>query len=195
MRSIRAIFRDHVLVDADGRHVIGTDRESSHWYGDAYEALFTDVEEGSLVPRKWSTRGDVRMMMEVGVADGQSLLAWAEVFPRAWIVGVDVHPPEVLNPNRSEFVRGDATTRRTCDEAVRGRAFDFIVDDASHQLPDVLTTLFWLWPAVRPGGLYVVEDLNSHLDRWRALFPQAEVVDTIGPSGGPEPLIVLRKET
>ena len=51
-------------------------------------------------------------------------------------------------------------------------------------------------PFVAVGGLYVVEEWQNiceHRGNVLAMLPQAEIIDTLGPSGGVEPLVVLRK--
>lgn len=191
MRPIREIFRSYAVLDADGRHVNGSDKESNHHYGDAYEDLFSFTDDNG-----WnSTRESVELMMEVGVADGSSLLAWREVFPNALCVGFDIHPAAYISTGggKFEFHLGDATTKEACERAAAGRRFDLIVDDATHRLEDVLRTLFWLWPYVRAGGMYVIEDGGfQDCDRARVLFG-AEVVETRNPWGGVEPLVVLKR--
>lgn len=193
MRSIRDIFRSHAVFDAEGRHVNGTDKQSNHDYGDAYESLFTDGVVVGTWAKCWSLRESVKLVMEVGVADGSCLLAWREVFPNATIVGLDVHHSDKARGDRIEFHLGDATQFDACARAASGRLFDLIVDDGTHRIGDILLTLFWLWPAVRPGGLYVIEDTNLWNPNFRALLPTTEIVETRGPSGGIEPLVVLRK--
>lgn len=187
VRDVAEIFRSYSVLDVHGRHVNGTDKETNHHYGDAYEKLFP-------------YRDAVQLMMEVGVADGSSLLAWSEVFPNALCVGLDIHPAARLagDVERIEFHLGDATNRRDCERASAFRQFDAIIDDGSHRLEDAMRTLLYLWLYVRPGGVYVIEEFaNVGALIWNimSLFPQAKLVDTIGPFGGSEPLVVLRKPT
>lgn len=194
MKSIKDIFRSWAVLDEKGRHVNGSDKESNHHYGDAYESIFTFKHELS-VPY---VRNRVKLMMEVGIADGSSLLAWSEVFPNARCVGLDIHWADKLNTlgDKIEFHLGDQRKREDCERAAGGRLFDFIVEDATHKLENTLLTLFWLWPFVRPGGLYVVEEwdgVDGDRERIRALFPCAEIVGTCGPHIQDEPLVVLRK--
>jgi hypothetical protein len=196
---MKDIFRSYAVFDAEGRHTWGTDKESNHHFGDAYEKLFHEWIDLTSMSYYRSTRVDVNLMMEVGVADGSSLLAWRECFPNALIVGLDLVPDaghRLRDFDRIEFHTGDATKREDCARAAAGRLFDLIVDDAAHHLQDLLRTLFWLWPSIRPGGLYVVEDweditLDEH--RITALFPNAQVVPTVGPHVAYEPLVVFRK--
>lgn len=184
MRSIAEIFSSHEILDAEGRHVNGTDKNGpNHLYGDVYERLFPN-------------RGAVELMMEVGVADGSCLRAWREVFPRATCVGLDIHDSHLANGERIEFHLGDQRVREDCERAAAGRQFDLIVEDATHHLANTLLTLYWLWPFVKPSGLYIVEEWDGvGSDRYHipTLWPNAEVVETTGPAGNAEMLVVFRK--
>lgn len=227
MRTIKDIFRDHAIIDpVTDRHVNGTDKQSNHNYGDAYESLFQAHDYTSnlcpptlqggrscpkcgsdtshmthcpdYAPKTKSTRRDVKLMMEVGVADGACLLAWKEIFPYATVVGMDIHHSDKAHGERIEFHLGDQRKREDCERAAAGRQFDMIVEDATHKLDNTLLTLFWLWPFVRRGGLYIVEEwegAGGDRERIRALFPFAEIVGTCGPHIADEPLIVFRKPT
>lgn len=188
MKSIAEILRSYAVFDGEGRHVNGCDKMSNHNYGAAYESLFPE----------WSpvNRNSVELMMEVGVADGSCLLAWRDIFPNALIVGMDVHHSDKAHGERIEFRIGDQRDRVDCEHVAAGRQFDFILEDATHKLPNTLLTLFYLWPFVRPGGIYVVEeweDVGSTRDNLRALWPDVEIIGTCGPHIQDEPLVVFRK--
>mgnify|MGYP001561239924 CR=1 FL=1 len=184
MQTIAEIFSSYEVRDAEGRHINGTDKHgANHSYGGAYESLFPN-----------RSRDAVKLMMEVGIADGSCLCAWRDIFPNALCVGLDIHPSDKAHGDRIEFHLGDQRKREDCERAAAGRRFDLIVEDATHHLDNTLLTLYWLWPFVKHGGLYVVEEW-SNIDRHRilSLWPSAEIVDTTGPSGGTEPLVVFRK--
>lgn len=188
MIPMREIFRSYGVLDSQGRHTNGTDKETNHHYGDAYESLFSGNPLSMY-------RGNIKLMMEVGIADGSSLCAWRDIFPNALCVGLDIHHSDKAHGERLEFHIGDQRSKEDCERAaLPGRQFDFICEDATHQLENTLLTLYWLWPFVKPGGLYVVEEWAG-IDRGRikALWPNAEIVDTVGPFGGVEPLVVFRK--
>lgn len=209
MRSIHDIFLSHAEV-INGRHTNGTDKQTNHNYSNAYERILSVPEffenftaDGKpFLPgcRPKSIRDDVKLMMEIGVADGSSLLAWSEVFPNARCVGMDIMPdPEqkiVEFGHNCEFHQGDFTKLEDCRRAAGGRMFDFICEDATHKLEDSLRALLYLWPNIKHGGLYVIEEfdnIGSLRDNLLALIPNVEIVDTQGPFGGVEPLVVLRK--
>ena len=196
MRSIKEIFRSYAEFSPEGRHINGTDKQSNHNYSDAYEQLFTCSypEHPSIAP--WSIRPNVQMMMEVGVADGACLLAWREVFPNALIVGMDIHDSARAKGDRIEFHIGDQKSCDDCEKTANGRLFDVILEDATHKLEDSLRTFLYLWPFVKRGGLYIIEEFDNVgalRNNIRAMWPYAEIVDTTGPSGGCEPLVVFRK--
>lgn len=188
MKSVAEILRSYAEFDGNGRHCNGTDKMSNHSYGDAYESLFQ--------VRPYPDRKSVELMMEVGVADGSCLCAWREIFPNATIVGMDIHHSDKAHGERIEFWRGDQRSREDCEAAAAGRQFDMIVEDATHKLENTLLTLLYLWPFVKSGGLYVIEEFDNVgalRKNIAAMWPNARVIDTQGPFGGIEPLVALRK--
>lgn len=44
---------------------------------------------------------------------------------------------------------------------------DLVIDDGSHAVRDQVATLAALWSYVRPGGIYIVEDLLVGALPWR----------------------------
>ena len=189
MKSMKEIFDAHCQRDACGRHIGGTDKTSNHAYSEAYESIFPD-------------RSAVKLLMEVGITDGSSMLAWREIFQGAHIVGMDIEPCSCERGPRLEFHQGNQKNKAECERAATNngaephRKFDAIVEDAYHSAENTLLTLFWLWPFVRPGGIYVVEewaDVHSCKANILSLWPFVEIVETQGPFGGIEPLTVFRK--
>lgn len=203
MKTVAEIFSSYEVLDSEGRHINGTDKNGpNHQYGNAYESIFTCAgpkRVGEGLTSCWETisiRENVKLMMEVGVADGSSIRAWREVFPNALIVGMDIHHSDKAHGERIEFRIGDQRSQQDCENAAAGRFFDVIVEDATHEIANNLLTLFWLWPWVKPGGLYIVEEfanVGAHRARIQSLWPMAEIVGTCGPNGQDEPLVVFRK--
>lgn len=174
VKPLREIFLAYAEV-VNGKHTNGTDKQTNHAYGDAYDSLLR--------------RESITLMLEIGTADGSSLLAWQEALPNAIIVGMDIHPASKW---KGEFHLGDQRLAEDCKRAAADRQFDLIVEDATHQLDATLLTLYHFWPFVKSGGLYIVEEWPNVDSRLITLF-DAEIVDTQGPFGGIESLVVLRK--
>lgn len=200
MRTIKEIFRSYAVLDVDGRHINGTDKQSNHNYSDAYERTIADF----FTTGPWHIddkdfgrgRESIKLMMEIGVADGSCLCAWREIFPNATIVGMDIHHSDRAHGERMEFHIGDQRSKVDCENAANNRLFDMIVEDATHKLADSLLTLFWMWPYVKPGGIYVIEEFegaSGERDRIKLLWPGVEIVGTCGPHIQDEPLVVFRK--
>ncbi len=113
----------------------------------------------------------VRSVLEIGVggttsregyetcAGGQSLQMWSRYFPRATVVGVDIQPKAVSGP-RIRFEQGDQSDQQFLGVlAQRYGPFDVVIDDGSHIGRHTSASFDALWPAVRSGGIYVIEDL------------------------------------
>jgi hypothetical protein len=129
-----------------------SDKHYWHRYTEAYEAAFAKL-------------GDVEDILEFGVLRGDSIAWLAERFPRARIVGVDIIAPAPDWPraDRIEYVQHDQADRTAINAmfAVFGRRFDLIIEDGSHIPQHQATCLIEGLPHVRPGGLYVLEDIHT----------------------------------
>jgi len=133
-------LRTERLHDIGLRH--RTDKATFHGFCDFYEHHLP---------------GRVDRLLEIGVMDGCSLRMWREFYPGASaIVGVDIRPP--LKIDGVQVLQLDATDPAAL--ATLG-TFDVIIDDGSHMTRDQQATFGYLWPAVRPGGSYVIEDLHT----------------------------------
>ena len=136
-----------------------TDKNTAHSYADFYDVLLAPLRETAL------------RVLEVGVATGGSLQAWRDFFPRALVVGVD---------NGSDYGIWEPGDPRIvtclCDSCRPGELqrvaqahepFDVIVDDGCHDPLVQVATFAQLYPRVRQGGVYVIEDLESIEAAWR----------------------------
>ena len=99
-------------------------------------------------------------LLEIGIACGASLKMW-----RKWIsgsvTGIDIRPEcaEVCKGYDINIVIADAT------EWLPPETYDTIIDDGSHVSADIVQTWEHLWPYVKPGGIYVVEDMRCTHDK------------------------------
>jgi methyltransferase family protein len=111
-------------------------------------------------------------LLELGVHTGESLKVWASYFPRGTIIGVDVMENKAdfsAYPNII-FERADQTDPHRLNEICRAHAaggLDIIVDDASHMGLYSAASYEALFPHLKPGGLYIIEDwCTGYLDDW-----------------------------
>ena len=106
-------------------------------------------------------------LLEIGLAiarDGKtcpSLAMWSDWLRQADVLGVDIQ-------DYSSFTHPRCRTR-VVDQADRDAMlalakeegpFDVVIDDGAHLSDAQQTSFFALFPALKPGGLYFIEDLH-----------------------------------
>jgi len=108
------------------------------------------------------------LLLEIGVggcanlhAGGNSLHAWRDYLPRATVVGFDVFRKDLpFLGRRVHLVQGDQSSPDDLARIVdRFGPPDVVVDDGSHVGTDVIASFTYLFDRMRPGGIYVVEDV------------------------------------
>lgn len=127
-----------------------------------------------------------RSVIEVGMFHGASLALASDVARPDRIVGVDIgEDREALrgfleSRGRSTDVglhfgvdQADSERlRRIAGDEFGGTALDLVVDDASHLLGPTRATFDALFPLLRPGGVYLIEDWWwAHADPGESLRP------------------------
>jgi len=140
--------------------------------GNGYTPAYEQLAEEFL---GWGTPGSYHAerprILEIGAADGAGMEYFRKVFSTDEVYGVDIDP-----------TRADIPNVTIADQADPGLAWallplpspwDLIVDDASHQAGPTVRTLDNLWPTLRPGGYYVIEDWNyvQAASMWNLLAP------------------------
>ena len=123
-----------------------------HRYLDAYAPAFRRL-------------GDASLVVEFGVLRGDSVAWLAECFPQATVFGVDIVPPRAEWPvsPRITYLRADQGDRGAIGallERLPGRP-DLIVEDGSHVPRHQVNCLVEGFSRLRPGGLYVLEDIGT----------------------------------
>jgi len=119
-----------------------------------------------------------RMMVEVGMHDGASMALSEELTHPRKLVGIDRRAPASAALDKFIAARGLQTTLRPfygvdqtdvhqLDEILEAEfgndSLDLVVDDASHLLDATRATFNVIYPRLRPGGVYVIEDWPMHL--------------------------------
>lgn len=120
---------------------------------------YMQVYEEYLSPMK----GNKTTLLELGIADGYSLLHWREYLPQARIIGVDISAVKLDDPTgRIKTYQGEQQDCEFLDRMAAEAApdgFDVIIDDASH-VGQLTRIAFWhlFKNHLKPGGLYFIED-------------------------------------
>jgi hypothetical protein len=94
-------------------------------------------------------------------ADLPSIRMWLEYFPKARIHGLDVSDFAWFTHDRFTFHRCDMDARANIAKAAQAMpALDVVIDDASHASHHQQNGFLQLFPQVKSGGLYIIEDLR-----------------------------------
>jgi hypothetical protein len=123
--------------------------------------------------RQFATLGPVGRVLEFGVLNGASIRWLRGLFPAAEIVGVDILPmqPDWPVDPAIRYLRADQGDRAGLEAALAGlgSGFDLVIEDGSHVPQHQAACLAAAFPLLRPGGLYVLEDLHTSLP-WHPLY-------------------------
>jgi predicted O-methyltransferase YrrM len=159
----------------------GSDKASN---GNTYMGLYNEYFQ-----RQGLTREGVSSVLEIGTNKGASLRVWADFFPKAQVYGLDItrqyELPGMLDHDRIHTAIADQADREAikqimlCDFGITAprhdiaapredRQFDIIIDDGSHEQADQQISLGYLFFWLKPGGLYVVEDVITGENWWSA---------------------------
>jgi hypothetical protein len=121
---------------------------TGHSYAPVYEEYF-----GTL-------RDEPINLLELGILEGASLRVWLDYFTKAKIYGIDSgQPVAIQDPRLYQFsspVHEPQVASYFPDDW-----FDVIIDDASHVHGQQVAAFEYLWPKLKSGGLYFVEDIPS----------------------------------
>lgn len=136
----------------------GTDKSTAHHgYCDTYERYFAPLRDEPIT------------LLELGFGGyhypdrgGAGAKMWAEYFQNGTIVTTDIYAKNTVGHNRIFFYQGDQTDGKFLLEVIaRTHRPDIIVDDGGHQVDTVIKSFEILFPMLKPGGWYVVEDVHT----------------------------------
>jgi hypothetical protein len=156
----------------------GSDKWGIHYYTPHYMRHFGPLRDHPLT------------ILELGIggfgnpaSGGGSLRMWKRFFPRAVLYGVDIFDKTAIREPRIHTIQGDLSEKGFLKSVGDGLGpFDIVIDDGSHNNPDVIVAFQNLFPYVRSGGLYVVEDLQTSY--WPGYGGSSERLDDPGTSMG-----------
>lgn len=143
---------------------------SANNYVDVYEALFHQIrlEPLEILEIGIGVSGeswDAKVAHGINAGGGASLRTWAEYFPNARIHGLDINDASHLDSDRILTYRVDQSNRSELREFLVGLGdveLDIVIDDGSHRSDHQQISLEVIWPHLRQGRHYFIEDLNDH---------------------------------
>lgn len=153
---------------------IGSHIKDSYGYDGDLLSIFAE-HKGSLV-HKWHHyiplydkyfsrfRGERVRMLEIGVSKGGSLAMWRKYFGGdAIIYGIDIDPScAAFNGQDAQVRIGSQDDSRFLEAVVTEMGgIDIVLDDGSHVMRHIKSSLMALFPLLSTGGIYLIEDLHT----------------------------------
>jgi hypothetical protein len=134
--------------------------------GHSYQIMY-----GShLIPLMQATHGaklfEIGLGCNMGYGPGASVALWKKMFPDLELWEAEYNETCVKNMqdhmNGIHVVTGDQANQTALQSwiAESGGHFDAVVDDGGHSNIQIRNSFESLWPHVKPGGLYFLEDLQ-----------------------------------
>jgi hypothetical protein len=129
----------------------GYETDKSKVLLEQYELFFRPLADNELT------------LLEIGIAEGGSLMLWRDYFVNGIIVGIDIKPVSLDDPTgRIKTFTGWQHDTALLEKVAREAApngFDIIIDDGSHVAWQARRSFWYLFDYwLKPGGLYAFED-------------------------------------
>jgi len=135
---------------------LGTDKSSLvHNYVEKYEKFLSEYREKEF------------KLLEIGVDKGHSVKMWKEYFTKAQIYAIDILDLTHMSEERVSIILGSQNDVKFL-EGISDKygPFDIIIDDGSHINEDMEISFVTLFPLLKPGGFYIVEDMHACYWPW-----------------------------
>lgn len=134
----------------------GTDK-LAHGYLPHYDAHFAPL------------RGQPIKLLEIGIGGyhdpkdgGTSLRLWQDYFAHGQIYGLDIHEKSHHDSARIKTFQGSQADPAVLDRVMAEIGTpDIIIDDGSHINEHMIASFQMLFPRLKNGGIYAIEDINT----------------------------------
>ena len=137
--------------------VYRTDKNGAHFYTPNYKTHLQKYRSKRI------------NLLEIGVggyhypdAGGNSLRMWKRYFPFGKIFSLDIHDKSALQERRIKIFKGSQVDKDFLETVTDAMGtIDIIIDDGSHINEHVIETFKLLFPKLKDGGIYIVEDTQT----------------------------------
>ena len=137
--------------------IFNTDKFGKHYYTPIYMQVFKDLHKRKL------------KILEIGVGGydnpkegGASLKMWKEYFYKSQIFAIDIHDKSKLEEHRIKIFQGSQFDANFLNKVIEKTGIcDIIIDDGSHINEHVVFSFKHLFPKLKNGGIYVIEDTQT----------------------------------
>ena len=164
----------HFNCDKGSHCFFDKEKIVSHNYSAFYDKYFKNIKKDKI------------SLLELGSHEGKGLASFFFYFPNSNLIGANINPFQMrFNSKRISELFVDVSSSRSIyslSDYLKKNP-DIIIDDASHNIKDILTAFSILFKKLKSGGCYVIEDM----DQFKAL-------KELNPySDEPTPLEILKK--
>lgn len=134
-----------------------TDKFGNHFYTPHYMFHF----------KPWKNKRFNFLEIGVGGYDdpqqgGGSLRMWKRYFSKAKIFSLDIFDKSQLQESRITIYRASQVDFNRLDEIINSIGeIEIVIDDGSHINEHIIQTFEFLFPKLKSGGIYVVEDTQT----------------------------------
>ena len=127
------------------------DKIIAHGYAKIYENLFKPKKSEKL------------KILEIGSFYGNASAALFFYFKNSLIYSADINPDMYkYKGSRLKNFFADTSSRGSINENILKKdiEFDIVIEDASHMLKDQIISLFMIFPKIKKGGIFIVEEID-----------------------------------
>lgn len=176
-RSISPFDLRRLLPKAPG--MVSGGRMSDRNYAEYYEEVF------KIMPQQ------PEVIVELGVLKGVGLACWSKLFPKSFIIGLDIDLTHYYDnlmhlmmlgafyhgrPEVYKFDELHPDVREHYRLILQERKIDLFIDDALHDDRSIAHNLKCVWPHMSDHSIYIIED-NETVHRWcQARLPNCSFI-------------------
>ena len=124
---------------------------TAHGYGKIYEDLFKPLKDKSL------------KILEIGSFYGNASAALFFYFRNSLIYSADINPDMYkYKGSRLNNFFVNSSSRESIIKNILNQNIEFniVIEDASHMLKDQIISLFMLFPKIKKGGIFIIEEID-----------------------------------
>jgi hypothetical protein len=156
--------------------IYGTDKWGNHYYTPHYQFHLHGYKYKKI------------KLLEIGVGGytdpnkgGESLRMWKRYFPFGKIFSMDIYDKSPQEESRIKIFKGSQVDYPFLDSALAEMGdLDIIIDDGSHINEHVINTFKYLFPKLKSGGMYIIEDTQtSYAPAYGGTSENLKTADTI----------------
>ena len=138
-------------------YIYGTDKVGEHFYTEHYQTHFKKFRSKKI------------NLLEIGVGGmknplqgGESLRMWKKFFPLAKIFSIDIYDKSAIQEKNIKIFKGNQVDKDFLEDVCNEIGeIDIVIDDGSHMNDHVIESFKILFPKLKDGGIYVVEDTQT----------------------------------